>query len=393
MFVLNAKDRLSPAKLDRLTAYIQGQIDRILIARGRTGVGVQLVPVSSCEEMQSPGSPSSGFSELRAQLDRLMFRERGRLLLIRMVQRVRRAASDAKASVQLHMAQLASSRESFQASLHDIERQLAATRLHANELRRRLVEAQAKAETLAAAHARQLYLALLGARESLPLQVSADLLKRGADQIRMELGSLLQQNAGKLYQQALTALLASLHAVYDPIARAVRLFFDQAGHRGMAPLEAPPESLEFRGGFLIRIDLSLGALSWLYLAESANSILSGGELASSLQARALAKLRESYGHEIEQQVRLKSDEMILRAQLREFVRRPFNDLMRRLDQELKALLDDSLATLAALRESAAPAGGSQPGRDWEDLYKRIESAADRCEAPVFAIDATSAASD
>jgi biotin carboxyl carrier protein len=392
VFVLTAKDRVPPAKLDRLVTYLQGQIDRILQARGRTDLaGAPLVCISSQEELQAPGSPSSGFAGLRAQLNHLMFRERGRLLLIHMVQRIRRAASDAKAAVELHLAQIASSRESFQASLRDTERQLDTTRLHAGELRRRLVEAQVQAESLAGAHARQLYLALLGARESLPQEVSADLLKRGAEEIRTELGSLLQQNAGKLYQQTLTALLTDLHAVYQPVARAVRLFFDQAGHRGMAPLEAPPDKLEFHGGFLIRIDLSLGALSWLYLAESASSILSGGDLAQSIQARALAKLRENYGDEIEQQVRLKSSEAMLKARLAEFVRRPFNDLMQRLDLELKALLDDSMATLAALRESAAPAADSQP-RDWEETYKRIESAAERCEAPVFAIESEIGAS-
>jgi ABC-type multidrug transport system fused ATPase/permease subunit len=139
--------------------------------------------------------------------------------------------------------------------------------------------------------------------------------------------------------------------------------------------------LNFNGGFVIRIDLSLGALSWLYLAESANSFLAGGELASSIESRALAKLRQNYGQEIERQVRAKSSEAVLNFKFAEFARRPFNDLMRRFDQEVKVLLDDSVAALASLRAAAVPGGDA--GHDWEAVHRRIESVAEECERIVF----------
>jgi len=195
------------------------------------------------------------------------------------------------------------------------------------------------------------------------------------------LGNLLQEHAGKQYQTTLTSLLAAVQAAYDPVARAVRDFFERAARRSV-PVTA--EALEFSGGFLFRIDLSLGALSWLRLAETAKSVLSGGEWASSIQARALASLKESFGREIEQQVRSKSDEGALRMKLTDTVRRPFNHLMRRLDQETKALVDDSAATLASLREPV-----TAERVNWQELYDRIDAAEKRCEAALFGSAATS----
>ena len=385
VFVLTAKDRMAPEEFSRLSAFMERQIRRILASRDSSGADeTKLHCISSRMELANPGGESSGFRELRQQLNHLIFRERGRLLIGAMAQRIAWAAGDAKASARLHITQLAVSREAFQAFLHDSERHTELTRMHANDLRQQLAAAQAKAETAAAAHARQLFEALLAMSQSLPEQVSSELAQRPADEIRTGLGNLLQEHAGKQYQTTLTSLLAAVQAAYDPVARAVRDFFERAARRSVTHLPVPAEALEFSGGFLFRIDLSLGALSWLRLAETAKSVLSGGEWASSIQARALASLKESFGREIEQQVRGKSDEAALRLKLTDTVRRPFNHLMRRLDQETKAFIDDSAATLASLREPV-----TAERVNWQELYDRIDAAEKRCEAALFGSAATS----
>lgn len=403
LFVLTAKDRVAAPQLPRLVDYIQGQIHRILAGRaGSDASESALLCISSRKELDHPGDSDTGFPELRREMNRLLFRQRGRLLLMQALQRIRRAVSESLSTVKLRIAQLATTRESFQASLQEIDRQLELIRLHANGIRRRLAQAQIETERAAAAQAGQLHLALLALRESLPQEVSMEQLKRGAEAIKIELGSAFQQNAGKLYQQFLTALLEQVRVIYEPAAHAERVFVEQAesafdarasnlyqdanaarsakSSRATASLEMA-DTLNFNGGFIIRIDLSLGALSWLYLAESANSLLAGGELASSIESRALAKLRQNYGQEIERQVRAKSSEAVLNLKFAEFARRPFNDLMRRFDQEVKILLNDSVAALASLRAASVPGGDA--GHDWEAVHRRIESVAEECERIVF----------
>ncbi len=378
LFVLTAKDRLPPEKLSRLSAYIEGQLRRILSSRGSADADTaRLHAISSRLELANPGSDDSGFGELRRRLNHLIFRERGRLLISLMLQRIRAASEAAKASARLHVTRLAVSREAFQAWLCDSERHIELTRLHANDLRRQLVAAQSKAENAAAAHAHRLYEGLLGMSESLPGRIPAEWAQRPAEQIKTELGNLLQEAAGKRYQESLTALLAAVHAAYDPVAEAVREFFDRAARRSVGQLQAPAEALEFSGSFLFRVDLSLGALSWLRLAESAKAF-AAGDLASSIEARAMAKLRESFGREIAEQVRTRSSEPVLRMKLTDVVRRPFNHLMRRLDQETKALVDDSAATLASLREPT-----TVQTSNWQELHDRIERAAAQCESVVL----------
>ena len=162
--VLNAKDRVLPAKLPRLLDYLKTQIDQLLAARD-----VEPAPlycVSAKEEMQNPNSAESGFPELRIALSQLLFRQRGRLILSQTMQRTKRAASEALSSVKLRLAQMAMSRESFDASLNDISRQLATARLHANEIRRRLGEAQAQANSAANAEAQSLSVSLLSLHEA-----------------------------------------------------------------------------------------------------------------------------------------------------------------------------------------------------------------------------------
>jgi GTPase SAR1 family protein len=402
LFVLNAKDRVPPAKLPRLADYLQGQIQKIVGARDAdSALDARLLCVSARGELAQPGNLECGFIELRQHLNHLLFKQRGRLMLLQSLQRVRRAVSESMAAVQLRMAQLSASRESFQASLLDVERQLSTTRLHSNELRRRLMEAQAKAEAVAVRCAQQLHLSLLSLRESLPPQVTMEHTKGGAEKVGERLGSALQQNAGRFFQHAVTGLMAEVRGIYTPMARDMRSFIAQAeaafvahaanayrdggagSTRATGELEMP-DSLGFGGGLGVRVGLSVGALSWLYLMESAGSIFMRGELSTSLEAHALEKLRENYGREIERQVRANASEALLTVRFTEFARRPFNELVRRLDQELKVLLDDALATLTSLRATSARSGDAEQMRGWEAIYKRIASHAEECEAIVFA---------
>src|SRR5262249_14131292 len=155
--------------------------------------------------------------------------------------------------------------------------------------------------------------------------------------------------AARIYQEALTVLLADLHVVYGPLEEAAERFFEQVGQHDRPPVSVPPRPIEFSGSTLLLIDPSFNTLSWVYLAGSTQSIFSGGELASAIEARALANLRNNFQREIARQVETKANVAVLTAKLTEVVRRPFNDLMYRFDRELKGLMDDSNAMLAALR--------------------------------------------
>jgi hypothetical protein len=121
-------------------------------------------------------------------------------------------------------------------------------------------------------------------------------------------------------------------------------------------------------------------MSWLYLADSVKSFLAKGDLTASFEARALEKLRSDYAREIEAQVRGKASEASLAAGLAEFARAPFHDLLRRLDQDLKILLDDSSAKLASLREAPQADSGEEARR----LRERIAAADAACVDIAFA---------
>jgi predicted GTPase len=402
VFVLNAKDRIAPDKLPRLEQYLRTQIDRILAER--EAEKAPLYCVSSKQELEEPGLAGTGFDELRRQLSLLLFRQRGRLTLSQVLQRTGRAASEALASIKLRMAQVVTSREQFEASLDEVSRQLAATRLHANENRRRLGEAQVQANAIAAAQARFLYLALLGLRDSLPRTISADLLKaRGTEEVKAQLSALLQHEAGKLYQQTLTGLMKSVREIHEPLSQSVRTFVDEAesafstlagnvyqsavGTAGVAPRTTTQlttiDTADIGGGFAIQVDLSLRSMSWLFLVESSRDLLARTGLAASLESRAIAKLREDFAGEIERQVRENAGEGFLAARLYEIARRPFDKLLQSFNQEMKVLLDDTSATLSSLQSTAAGQGVKQ-SRQWEDLHDRVLAILADCDSVVFA---------
>ncbi|MBV8819589.1 MAG: hypothetical protein JO022_14610, partial [Acidobacteriaceae bacterium] len=400
VFVMNAKDRVPPAQLPRISDYVQKQIERIVAARDASAAKhAKLICISSRAELNGGGD--SGFPDLRRQLDRLLFEQRGRLLLGQALQRVRRAVGESLAALQLRVAQIAASRDGFLASLADIERQLATTRVYSNDLRRRVVEAQAEAESFAAKHAKQLHNGLLSLRESLPPQVTIEHTKGGPEKIGTRLGSALQQNAGRYFQHSLTSLHADVRRIYQPVSASIRGFIETAHGafvvNAAKAIAGAPQTDVRRSGELelpdpfmlgspvgLRIDLSIGALSWLYLMESANSLFTRGDIHSTLEARALDKLRVTYAQEIERQVKSHASEAMLTVRFSEFARRPFNELMRRLDQELKVLLDDAAATLASLRASAGQGADRQQVQNWRIAEQQIHAASEDCERIVFA---------
>jgi biotin carboxyl carrier protein/GTPase SAR1 family protein len=405
LFVLNARDRVAPQQVPRMVNYLEGQITRILSKRDKAGVSEARVwAVSSRKELDNPGAEENGFRELRQQLDRLLFRQRGRLMIHQALQRIHRAASESLASIKLRLAQVAMSRESFQASLQEIARQVSITRLHANEIRRRLGEAQTQAESAAGSAAQHLHSELLALRESLPQQVSPDIIKaKTTEEVRAALSSLLQQSSGKLYQKALSAMLEKVRAIYEPVSAAARAFADEAegafvnlagnvyhGAVGGQSTSmhttgafALQDQADFGGSFQVKIDLSLDAMSWLLLVQSTRSLFSGGEWASSLESHAVARLRENYGEEIERQVKARASVAILHGKLGEVVRRPFNNLLHRLNQEMKVLLDDTQSTLASLRSTAGGQAEAEQNRQWQSLHAQIEDLVRECESVVF----------
>jgi hypothetical protein len=391
LFVLNAADRMRPAGRDRLVKYIQDELSRIVAARRAEPVA--LLPVSARNELLHPGAADTGFVELRRELDRRLFRERGRLMLAQAIERVRAATAEAIAVLELRAAQQAVSKESFHGFLQDLERQLGATRLNSLAVRKALLDAQVSAEVAAAARASHLHLSLLALRESLPAGVSLDLLHRPAAEIKMELTGAFARNAGRLYQQALNALSEDVRAIYQPQAAAVHDFVDNARaafvaqvagqyrsataeRSALAPVRLEPTDAMRSGGTMgLRVELSLGAMSWLYLADSVKSVLSTTDFASSIEARALERLRADFGREIESQVRLKANEPALTASLAEFARAPFHELLRKLDLDLKILLDDSFARLASMRDAPQAASPQEP----RQLRERIAATGAACE--------------
>jgi hypothetical protein len=400
--VLNAKDRVLPAKLPRLLDYLKTQIDQLLAARD-----VEPAPlycVSAKEEMQNPNSAESGFPELRIALSQLLFRQRGRLILSQTMQRTKRAASEALSSVKLRLAQMAMSRESFDASLNDISRQLATARLHSNEIRRRLGEAQAQANSAANAEAQSLSVSLLSLHEALPPMIPADLLHSATtDAIKARLTSLLQEEAGKRYQATLSKLMETVRLLFEPVKTAARTFADETEHAfaglarnvyhsavggvaspaGVANQSGSLDEAPMNSRFTIQVNLSLGAMSWLLLVESTRNFLGRAGLSNQIEELALTKLRDNYGREIEKQVSANASPYVLSAQLLEMVRRPFDSLLNTFNQEMKVLLDDTALILTSLRSNAVGQDGDQ-SQPWLDLQGSVGHLLAECEEAVFA---------
>src|SRR5581483_9912955 len=137
------------------------------------------------------------------------------------------------------------------------------------------------------------------------------------------------------------------------------------------PRPDQPETIRPAATMGLRVELSLGAMSWLYLADSVKSVLSTSDLATQLEARALERLRSDFGREIESQVRTKAGEEALTVSLAEVARAPFHEITRRLDQDLKTLLDDSTSRLRDMRDAPQTKSGPDP----RNLRERIAAAA------------------
>jgi hypothetical protein len=382
VYVLNAKDRLDGQQLPRLVSYFQGRIEKLLAARDAGASSkVELIPVSSRQELAGPGSEESGFAELRRHLDALLFRERGRLLLTQTMQRVHRAAAESRAAIDLRLAQIGGSRESFLGTLQEIDHLLFTMRLHAGVVRQTILEAQANAQAAAATESRRLHDALADLRNSLPLVVTTELLREGPEKVGRALTSLLQQHAGHLYQMSVTSLYERLRAAYDPASAAVREFIIRARtslYDRQAASVVPsrerdaPEAIRFSGGLMVRIGLSASSMSWLLLFETASPLLKG-DLAEVIESKILLSVRENFGQEIERQVETQASQIMLQARFVADVRHPFNDLMQRFDQELAVMLGDTVSTLASLRRP------QETGPDWGKLRDMIAQGVRSCD--------------